>query len=218
MELTTPAGETFNIYLVGPEQAAQAILIIHDWWGMLNYNRQWADRFANAGYRAMVIDLYNDYHPVDVKEAGEYMRSLNQVVNQRKLSTALTTLQAPGRKIGILGWSFGGVQAQQAMLNNPDLVDAIAIYYCRIILDKHNVNPLKCAVLAIFAETERTWPDKQASLEHAMAETNNILDCYSYDADHGFANPDSHHYDSEVTEAAWQVTQKFFGKHLAKKY
>ena len=77
MELTTPAGETFNIYLVGPEQAAQAILIIHDWWGMLNYNRQWADRFAKAGYRVMVIDLYNDYRPVDVKEAGEYMRSLD---------------------------------------------------------------------------------------------------------------------------------------------
>ena len=215
MELTTPAGETFNIYLVGPEQATQAILIIHDWWGMLNYNRQWADRFAKAGYRVMVIDLYNDYRPVDVKEAGEYMRSLDQAVNQRKLYTALTALRAPRRKIGILGWSFGGLQAQHAVLNNPDLVDAIAIYYCRIILDKHNASPLKCAVLAIFAETERTWPDKQASLEHAMAEANKILECYSYDADHGFVNPDSHRYDSEATEAAWQVTTNFFGKYLA---
>lgn len=215
MELTTSAGETLETYLVGPKHASKAVLIIHDWWGLLDYNREWADRLAQLGYLAMVVDLYNGYHPPDAKAAGEYMRNLKQEVNQRKLHTALTTLPAPNRKIAVLGWSFGGLQAQYAALHNPDLVDAIAIYYCRIILDKHHAKTLKCPVLAIFSETERTWPDKQASLEHAMAEVNKIVECYSYDADHGFVNPDSSRYDSEVTEEAWQMTVDFFGKHLA---
>jgi carboxymethylenebutenolidase len=214
MELTTPAGEVFNTYLVGPEQATKAILILHDWWGMLDYNREWANQFAQLGYRAMVADLYNRHHPADVRAAGEYMRNLNQEVNQRKLHTALTMLKKPNCKVGLLGWSFGGLQAQYAACQYPHLVDALVLYYCRIIINKHNAMALNCPILGIFAEMERTWPDKQASLEHALTEANKVFECYSYDADHGFVNPDNLRYDSEITEEAWRVTVTFLEKYL----
>ena len=215
MELTTPEGEIFETYIVGPEQAAKAVLIIHDWWGLLDYNRDWANQYANLGYRAMVIDLYNGYHPTNVKEAGEYMRSLDQNRNNRKVQTALTALQAPNRKVAVLGWSFGGVQAQQAVLQNPNLINAVVCFYCRILLDKHNIKILNCPMLAIFSETERTWPDKQVSLEHLMSEANKILLCHSYDADHGFVYPDSPHYDNDACEEAKKVTVAFLEKILA---
>lgn len=215
MELTTTAGEVFDIYITGPEKATKSILIIHDWWGVLDYNREWANQFAQKGYRAMVIDLYGGYHPKDVKEAGEYMRSIDQEVANRKLHTALNYLQTSKRKIATLGWSFGGLQAQQAALHNPDKVSAVVLYYCRIIFDRQNVAKLRSAVLAIFAETERTWPDKQVALEHVMSELDKLLVCYSYDADHGFANPESPRYDSEVTEEAWRMTINFLDKYLS---
>ena len=215
MELTTTAGEVFDTYVAGPEKATKSVLIIHDWWGILDYNREWADQFAQKGYRAMVIDLYDGYHPKDVKEAGEYMRGINQEIANRKLQTALDFLQASKRKVATLGWSFGGLQAQQATLHNPDKVDATVLFYCRIIFDRQNVVNLHGPVLAIFAETERTWPDKQVALEHVMSELDKTLVCYSYDADHGFANPDSPRYDSEVTEEAWQMTVSFLDKYLS---
>ena len=105
-------------------------------------------------------------------------------------------------------------QAQHAALQNPELVNAMVIFYCRIILDKHKAAQLNGPVLAIFSETERTWPDKQVALEQAMSETNQILECYSYDADHGFVNPDSPRYDSEVTDEAWNVTVAFLKKYF----
>ncbi len=202
------------IYITGPEEATKAVLIIHDWWGLLDYNREWANEFAKLGYRAMVVDLYNGYHPVDTKKAGEYMRNIEIDVIHSKLQSALCSLQAPNRKVAILGWSFGGLQAQHAALQNPDMVDAVVLFYCRIILDKHNATTLKGPVLAIFSETERTWPDKQVALENAMIEANKILECHSYDADHGFANPDSPRYDSEVTQEAWKVTAAFLDQYL----
>jgi carboxymethylenebutenolidase len=205
--------EAFNI--VGPEQATKAVLIIHDWWGMLDYNHEWADQFASLGYRAMVLDLYNGYHPTDAKQASEYMHSLDQEENNRKLESALRALQAPNRKVAVLGWSFGGLQAQQAALQFPDMVDAIVLFYCRIIVDKHNATTLNSPVLALFSETERTWPDKQVALEYVMSDANKILECHSYDADHGFANPDSPRYDSEAIEEAWQVIVAFLDKYLA---
>lgn len=215
MELTTAAGEVFNTYITGPEEATKGILIIHDWWGIRDYNQEWANLFAQKNYRAMVIDLYDGYHPKDVKEAGEYMRRIDQTSANRKLQTALLTLQAPDRKIAALGWSFGGLQTQQAILQNPDKVHAIVLYYCRIMFDRKNATQLQSPILAIFAETERTWPDKQVALEHVMSELGKTLVCYSYDADHGFANPESPRYDSEATEEAWQMTTAFLDKYLA---
>ncbi|MEK8020491.1 MAG: alpha/beta fold hydrolase [Candidatus Parabeggiatoa sp.] len=215
MELTLPAGDVFNVYLTGPNDATKAVLIIHDWWGMLDYNREWADYFAQLGYRAMVIDLYDGHHPVDVKKAGEYMRRFDQKVNNSKLQTALTALQASNGKVAVLGWSFGGLQAQHAALQNPDKVNALVLFYCRMILDKHNVTTLNCPILAIFSETERTWPDKQVFLEQVMSEANQILQCESYDAAPGFANPDSPPYDSEVAEETQQVTAAFLEKYFA---
>jgi len=215
MELTTPKGEVFNNYIVGPEQAHRAVLIIHDWWGILDYNHEWADQFAKLGYRAMVVDLYNGYHFADAKQASEYMHRLDQKLNNSKLETALRTLQAPNRKVAVLGWSFGGLQAQHAALQNPDIVNALVLFYSRIIVDKHNAATLNSPMLAMFSETERTWPDKQVALENVMSDANKILECHSYDADHGFVNPDSPRYDSEVTEEAWQVMMTFLDKNLA---
>jgi carboxymethylenebutenolidase len=215
MELTTPEGEIFQTYLVGPEEATKAVLIIHDWWGLLDYHREWANEIAELGYRAMVIDLYNGHHPTDVKEAGEYMRNLDQNQNNRKIQTALMTLQASNRKVAVLGWSFGGVQTQHAVLQNPNLIHAVVFFYCRILFDKDNIKTLNCPVLAIFSETERTWPDKQVSLEHLMSEANKVLLCHSYDADHGFVYPDSPRYDNHATEDAKKVTIAFLEKTLA---
>lgn len=214
MVLTTLVGEMFHNYMVGPERATKAVLIIHDWWGVLEYNHHWANELAKLGYQAMVIDLYDGYLPTDTKTASEYMRSLDQEVLNRKIQTALRALRTPNCKTAVLGWSFGGIQAQHATIQNPDLIDATVFFYCRNLLNKHNAKLLRSPVLAIFAETERTWPDKQVELEYAMSETEKTLVVSSYEADHGFVNPDSPRYDSEAAEDAWQVTVAFLEKYL----
>ncbi|MEN9848354.1 MAG: hypothetical protein RL368_1094 [Pseudomonadota bacterium] len=215
MRLTTLAGEIFDTYVVGDEQATKGILIIHDWWGLLAYNREWADEFAKLGYRAMVIDLYDGHHPDDIKAAGDYVRHLDQSIADRKLSTALHALQIPKRKVAVLGWSFGGVQAQHVALQLPDFVQALVFFYCRVLLDKHSIALLTAPTLAFFSETESTWPDKQAALEDVMLEAEKVLECYSYDADHGFAHPESLRYDADATENTWRVTVNFLNKYLA---
>jgi len=214
MELTTPAGEVFNAYVTGPADAKRGVLILHDWWGMLDYNQECANYFKGLGYYAMAIDLYEGCHPSNTKEAGELMRSIDQETVNRKLHSALNFLKAPDRKLAVLGWSFGGLQAQHAAVNHPELVDALVLYYCRIAFDKQNVKNLRAPVLGIFAEAERAWPDKQVALENLMAGFDKILECHSYDADHGFANPDSARYDLDATEAAREVTLAFLDKYL----
>jgi len=214
MQLTTTENESFNAYLAGDENAERGVLILHDWWGMLDYNKDCADHFQELNCQALVIDLYDGEHPKNTKQAGEYMRSLDQAMLNRKIGTALNLLKREGRKIAVLGWSFGGLQAQYAAITFPDLVDVLVLYYCRIVLNKQNIDALSAPVLAVFAETEPTWPDKQAALESLMQSADKTLECHSYDADHGFANPDGIRYDNMATDEARQVVLNFLNRYF----
>lgn len=215
MALTTEQGESFESYETGPEDASQAVLILHDWWGLLDYNKICADSLGGNGFRALAIDLYDGYYPEDARAAGHYQHSLTQDELDQKISAALKHLHADGkRKVAVLGWSFGGVQAQQAALKYPQWVNAQVLYYCRLIINNQNVQELSGATLAIFAESERTWPDKQVMLEACLGEHGKDCQCLSFDAEHGFANPDSEAYEPEAEEQAWLAVIEFLKKSL----
>jgi len=57
--LHTTDGHPFAAYLAGPEQTRGAVLLCHEWWGLKGHNLAWADHLAEAGYRAIAVDLYD---------------------------------------------------------------------------------------------------------------------------------------------------------------
>lgn len=214
MLLVTSAGEEFEIHARGPASAERGLLILHDWWGVKPYNLEWAERFAARGYRAIVVDLYDGYNPKDAQEAGEMMRSIDQELAERKLLAALDYLKASQPRIAVLGWSFGGLQAQQATFLEPQTIVATVFYYCRIIDDPQLIASLQGAVLGIFSETERTWPEKQEKWQAAMSAAGKTYESHSYPADHGFVNPESPRFDPAATEQSWHVVADFLDRHL----
>lgn len=214
MQLNSRNGERFECYSAGDHNADHAILIIHDWWGVKPYNREWADRFAGLGYRALVIDLYNGEQPPDAQQAGELMRKLDQQVADTKLLTALEFLHREHQKIAVLGWSFGGLQAQYAALLAPQLCAATIFSYCRVISDADAIARLEGPVLGLFSETERTWPEKQDKWIAAMDAAGKIYEHHSFNADHGFMNPESPRFDKMATEASWQLIVDFLHRQL----
>ncbi|MCG8014589.1 MAG: dienelactone hydrolase family protein [Candidatus Thiodiazotropha sp. 'RUGA'] len=214
IELTTEQGERFQAYLTGSDECRGGILILHEWWGVKPHNRQWADQFADAGYQALVVDLYDGRVTDDAEKAALWMREIDQQAADHKLIAALEYLARDGRKIAVYGCSFGGKQAMQATLLKPELVDATAIAYCRMETDPSKLAHLQDPVLAIYAEQERNWPDKQHAFEQAMREAGKHTESVSYDAAHGFTNPTSPRYDEAADKAAWQVVIDFFQQEI----
>lgn len=214
MRLTPPAGDAFETYSYGPTDAQRGILLIHDWWGIQAYNKAWAERLAGEGFRCLLIDLYDGYQPEDASKAGELMRNLNQAAADRKLQTALDELKRQHQRIGVMGWSFGGLLAQFATFIDPEAVNATAFFYSRVITDEAQLTRLNGPVLGIFSETERSWPEKQQNWEAAMTAAGKPFESHSYDADHGFVNDGGPRYDAEATEASWQLSLDFFSRHL----
>jgi len=66
-----PDGQTASGYLAEPANPAEApgIVVIQEWWGVNEQIRGVADRLAQAGYRALVPDLYRGQLTVEAEEA-----------------------------------------------------------------------------------------------------------------------------------------------------
>ncbi|MCG7922660.1 MAG: dienelactone hydrolase family protein [Candidatus Thiodiazotropha lotti] len=215
IELMTEQGERFQAYLSGSDESIGGILILHEWWGVKPHNRQWADQFANVGYQALVVDLYDGRVTEDAEQAAQWMREIDQQAADRKLIAGIEYLSRRGRKIAVYGCSFGGKQAMQASLLKPELVDATVMAYCRMETDPVKLAQLQGPVLAIYAEQERNWPEKQHNFEQAMSEAGKLTESVSYDAAHGFTNPTSPRYDEVADKAAWQVVIDFLQQEIA---
>lgn len=209
MVLKTRDGNEAEAYVTGPDTARHAILIIHDWWGVLKYNQQWADRLAALGYKAMVLDLYDGEKASNAEQAGELMRNLDQDIADNKLLAALDYLKQGGRKVTTLGWSLGGRQALLAALLDPEVVSSAILFYCRMVTDSEALGELGGPVLAIYAQQERTWPDKMDRFNQAMAAAGKTVETHTFDAGHGFVNPGSERYSEVCANQSWELVQGF---------
>lgn len=216
IQLTTASGQSYYVYTAGPEDAKGAVMILHEWWGVMPHNRDWAERLAALGYRAIVVDLYAGRVTDDPEEAGSWMREIDQAVADQKLKAAQTYLEAPGRSIITYGCSFGGKQSMRATLLAPDKVAATIIAYSRMETDVEKLKTLHGPVLAIYAQQERNWPQKQEDFEVAMAFAGKDTEGVGYDAAHGFSNPSSPRYDTEADKASWQTIIRFLDLNLGR--
>lgn len=124
--------ERFQGYFVsGGNEAQGSVLIIHDWDGLDDYERQRADMLADEGYDVFAVDLFgegNRPQEVDDKRAAtgrlyedrERMRSLTLagLTQARELGAAEQTV--------IMGYCFGGAVALEIARSGE--ADAIAAY------------------------------------------------------------------------------------------
>jgi carboxymethylenebutenolidase len=213
--LTTDRGESWIGYLAGSETAKAAVLILHEWWGVKPHNRVWADRLAESGYLVMTLDLYDGRVTDDAELAASWMREIDQPAADRKLIAAINYLSQGDRRLAVYGCSFGGKEAMQASLLCPDKVDATALAYCRMETDPEKLATLQGPVLVIYAQQERTWPQKQEDFEAAMQAAGKETLSVGYDAAHGFTNPESPRYDREADVDAWNKLTTFLQQYLA---
>jgi carboxymethylenebutenolidase len=214
IQINSTSGLPFDIYLAGPEDSTAAVMILHEWWGIMPHNRDWAERLADLGYLAMVVDLYDGRTTDDPEEASRWMSEIDQAVADDKLKAAIAYLAAPGRQIATYGCSFGGKESMQATLLAPEKIAATIVAYCRMETDVEKLKTLRGPVLAVYAQQERNWPQKQEDFEVAMAFAGKDTQGVGYDAAHGFTNPTSPRYDAEADQAAWETIVRFLEINL----
>lgn len=195
-----------------------AVLVIHEWWGLNDHVKHWADRLAAEGYAALAVDVYEGKVATTSEDAMKLMQAAVQERTNEILLAGHALLKSDPRikatKRGSIGWCFGGGQSLRLAMAAPDL-DACVMYYGFPPRDTKGLAAIEAPVLGIWGNKDEAIPptavdafDKlltEAKVEHTF---------HRYDAVHAFANPSNAHYDEKSAADAWGHVQAFFAKHL----
>ncbi len=181
-------------YLAVPEGDGPfpALVIIHEWHGLVDRVRQVADDFAAEGYVTLAADLYQGRTGANPQEnmalVQEAMADMPSVV--ANLNAAVSFLNArpdvTGR-VGAMGWCFGGGIALSFGLDGDDH-DATAIFYGRLVDDPAVLASMDHEVYGTFArEDSGPSPEQVEAFEAALRSAGIENDLHIYDeVNHGF--------------------------------
>lgn len=220
-----PDGQGVNGYLAEPAEGAKApgIVVIQEWWGLNDQIKGVAERFAKAGYRALVPDLYRGKVTVEAKEAEHLMGGLNfgDAAGQ-DVRGAVQYLKSSGSaKAGVTGFCMGGALTVLAAVNVPE-ANATAAWYGFPPLEYVDASKIKGPMLGHFATQDEFFQiAKVEELEKKLHGAGVKFEFHRYDAKHAFANEEASQknlppleYNPQAAELAWKRTLEFFDKHL----
>jgi carboxymethylenebutenolidase len=221
------AGETVDLagsraYLSLPEGEPPfaAVLVIHEWWGLNDHVKHWTDRLAAAGYAALAVDLYDGRVATTCEEATALMGAVEEARGLEIVRAGVAFLGDDPRvrasKRAVIGWCFGGAWSLETGLHAPEL-DAVVMYYGRVVTDVERLRTLPGPLLGIFGNQDTAiTPQSVDEFERALAEAGVEHRILRYDAGHGFANPSGERYDPTNADAAWAEVQAFLARALGR--
>src|SRR5215203_4136600 len=215
------AGGNTNGYLAVPEKGTgPSVVVIQEWWGLVDHIKDVCDRFANEGFVALAPDLYHGKTTKSPDEAGKLMMALRIDEAEKDLTAAaqyLSTLDATtSEKSGVVGFCMGGALSLYTATKNPN-IGACVVFYGGHPKVKPDLPNLHAPVLGLYAERDDfVTPELAHELERELKTLNKQIETHIYPGvDHAFFNDTRPEvYDAAAAADAWQRTIEFLRKHL----
>ena len=212
-------------YLAVPEGEGPfpALVIIHEWNGLVDRVRQMADDLAAEGYVTLAADLYQgrtgsnrEQNMALVQETRGDMEAV--IANLDAAVAFLRAREDVTGRVGAMGWCFGGGIALSYGLDGADH-EATAIFYGQLIDDPERLAALDHEVYGTFAEQDSGIPPENVrAFEAALDSAGVEHDLHVYDAvNHGFwlrvdEDPDTR---TEPARDAWVRLKDYLSRTLS---
>ena len=197
-----------------------AIVVIQEWWGLNDWVKQQADRFALHGYVALAPDLYRGKVATDPGTAHELMRGMPEDRAMADLKAAFRYLSArkdvDAKKIAVIGWCMGGGYALNLAIAEPKLAAAV-INYGHLVTDPATIRSIRPPILGNFGGLDQGIPPADVhAFSDALAKDGKKSDIKIYDdAGHAFMNPNNKEgYVQKDADDAWQRIDAFLAKEI----
>lgn len=199
-----------------------ALVVIHEWWGLNDWVKEEASKFADQGYVTLAIDLYRGHVATTPEEAHELMRGVPEDRATRDLLAAsayLRTLKnVKADKVGSVGWCMGGGYSLDLAINDPKLA-AAAINYGHLATETDTLKKINAPILGSFGGQDKGIPPESVNkfAEQLKSLGKNVEVKIYPDAGHAFENPNNKAgYRADDAADAWNRMVQFFATYLKK--
>ena len=198
-------GGTCDGYLAVPESGSgPGVVVLQEWWGLVDHIKDVCDRFAKAGFVALAPDLYHGDMTKSPDEAGKLMMALNIAETEKDMAGAIKYLlsrdECASKTVGTVGFCMGGQLSLYAASKNHD-VGACVVYYGVHPHVKPELSNLNGPVLGFFAEKDGfVTPDVAKKLEADIKAAGKQVEFHTNDAA----------YNAEYAQDTWNRMLKFY--------
>jgi carboxymethylenebutenolidase len=209
------------------------LLVISEVFGVHEYIRDCARRFAKEGYYAVAPELFKREggvgHLTDLQEILKIVlaQSREQTLGDLKAAVdwAKTRPNVRADRVGVTGWCWGGSTTIQVAATNRDMKAAVAWYGPPARPYQSKTGPITgfdvakditCPFLGLFGETDQNpKPEDARRFGEVLKQHNPNVEIVIYPgAGHGFHADYRPSYDATAATDAWNRCLAWFGKHL----
>jgi len=214
-------GSTASGYLSKPEAGkGPGVIVIQEWWGLVDHIKDVADRFAREGFVALAVDMYQGKIAKSPDEAGKLFMALNIDHAEKDLRGAIKFVvsqkETVGEKVGTVGFCMGGQLSLYAACANANVGACVNFY--GIHPNVHpNIAGLQAPVLGFFAEKDGSvTPEAARKLEARLKGAGKQTEFHIYPGvSHAFFNDTrAEVYNKVYAKESWERLLRFFREHL----
>lgn len=222
----------FVAYNAADSAKRPAVLVVPEWWGIVDFTKSRAEELAKLGYIAIAVDMYGNGKIADnPKDAGAYAMPFytNPAMAKKRLEAAIAEVkkypQTDTSRIAAIGYCFGG----SMVLNAAKLGErftAVVSFHGGLEGVKPGKNLLTSKVLVCHGGNDSFVPQPQ--VDAFRKQMDSVGAAYTFitypNATHAFTNPEATEkgkkfnlpieYNAAADTASWKDMKDFFEKNL----
>ena len=222
--------EGYLAYNPSLEGERPGVLVVHDWLGLKDFERQKAEQLAKMGYVALAADIYGKgIRPQNRDEAREQATIYvsNRQLLRDRANTALEVLRnhpfSKNNRLAAIGYCFGGTTVLELARSGAEVAGVVSFHGNLDTPNPSDANNIKGKVLVLHGADDPLVPPQQvAAFQAEMRQANVDWQMISYgNAVHSFTNPQAGNdpskaiaYNQKADKRSWDAMKLFFDETL----
>jgi dienelactone hydrolase len=205
-----------------------AVLIVHQWKGLGDYERKRGEMLARLGYNVLAVDIYGKgVRPADPKEAAKEAAKYkdNRNLLRARVNAGLDLLKKnersdPGR-IAAIGYCFGGTTVLELARSGADLAGVVSFHGGLGTPVAVDAKQIRCKVLALHGADDPFVPPAEVeAFQEEMRKGGVDWQLIAYGgAVHSFTDwnggsdpSKGSAYNEKADHRSWAAMQQFFAE------
>lgn len=224
VQLTTESGDTSALLWEPTATDTRAsVVVVHEWWGLNDAITRVAQRFCDAGFSVIAVDLYEGAVTDDANTALQLAVKMKTLNATTIIESAATYLKQRQRghghghgKVGVVGFCLGGGVTLASACHCPSASAFVPFYglpMAKYVDWSKTLGPI---------QGHYALHDRLVDVERVRAAVDQVnqqggaFELHVYDAQHAFMRADDPQvFNADAATLAWQRTMDFFERHLS---